>query len=77
MKVFAAPVISTRVTIEARLVVCSIISTSLLYCGRARRRAEGSRMRRYIVRRDMPMARAASTSPRAVDRRLPASNSAL
>ncbi|MOA23340.1 hypothetical protein D3C78_1439540 [compost metagenome] len=73
----AAPVMSTRVTMDARLVVCSIISTSLLYCGNARRRAEGSRMRRYRVRRDMPMALAASISPLEVDLRLPASNSAL
>ncbi|MNP55234.1 hypothetical protein D3C76_1498580 [compost metagenome] len=69
--------ISTSVTIDARLVVCSIISTSLLYCGNARRRADGRRIRRYRVRRDMPMALAASISPWAVAFKLPASSSAL
>ncbi|MCY1407033.1 hypothetical protein D9M71_223150 [compost metagenome] len=62
---------------EARLVVCSIISTSLLYCGNARRKADGMRMRRYRVRRDIPMALAASISPWGVDFKLPASSSAL
>ncbi|MCY1184404.1 hypothetical protein D9M73_250940 [compost metagenome] len=68
---------SMRVTIEARLVVCSIMITSLLYCGRARRRADGSRMRRYILTRDIPMALAASISPWGVALRLPAMISAV
>ncbi|MNN76303.1 hypothetical protein D3C81_1926700 [compost metagenome] len=73
----AAPVMSIRVTMDARLVVCSIMITSLLYCGSARRRADGSRMRLYILKRDMPMALAASISPLGVARRLPAMISAV
>src|SRR3989344_4729659 len=72
----AAPVISIRVTIDASEVVCSIMITSLLYCGSARRRADGSRMRRYRVKRDMPTALAASISPWGVALRLPARISA-
>ncbi|MNN98016.1 hypothetical protein D3C81_2173040 [compost metagenome] len=51
--------------------------TSLLYCGSARRRADGNRMRRYIFMRDMPMALAASISPWGVALRLPAMISAV
>ena len=43
----ATRVTSTSVTVLAIEVACIMLTTSLLYCGSARRSALGSRMRRY------------------------------
>src|ERR1700751_5607733 len=68
---------SGTVAVKAKLVACNIKITSLLYAGKARRKAEGKIIRRYRLDPASPRERAASTSPRGVAFTAPVSNSVV